>query len=134
MSKLDVLTNVNDLMNNLKNGNNTQICDAKCQQSGQQEKYYNEYLNAKASLLQAPKTLKKTEENYYKKTNQAEYYNTLKFARSTDHIKKKVEIIEKSFNEDLERVVNLMNMISSQNIYRNNILLYVKKLSINQVN
>jgi len=119
MNKLDILQNVNDLMNNLKQGN-TQICDAKCQQSGQREKYQNEYLKAKNNLLQAPSILKNAEKNYYTKTNQTEYYNTLKFSRSQEHIKKKVDVIETSFNDDLEKLLNLINMVSSQHIYKNN--------------
>lgn len=121
MSKVDVLQNVNDLMDNLKKGGGMNICDAKCQQSGQREKYYNEYQQAVATFKQGPSIVKKAEKNYYEKTNQNEYYNTLKFSRANNFIKKKVDIIETAFNEDLEKLINLISMISSQNIYRKNI-------------
>jgi hypothetical protein len=120
MSKTDILQNMNGLINDLKKGGGTQICDAKCQQSGQREKYHNEYQQAVSTLKQGPDIVKKAEKNYYEKTNQGEYYNTLKLSRAKNFITKKVSILENAFNEDLDKLINLVNMMSSQNVYRRN--------------
>ena len=113
-------SSVGDLIKSLNKNGNTVVCDAKCQESGNKIKYHNEYLNSKTNLLTAPDRLKNAEKKYYLKTNQTQYYNTLIYDRAIKHITKKFAIIETSFNENIEKLINLINTTSSQSSYRNN--------------
>ena len=81
----DIQSSVGDLIKNLNKNRNTVVCDAKCQESGNKTKYYNEYLNSKNNLLNASDRLKQAEKKYYTKTNQTQYYNTLIYDRAIKH-------------------------------------------------
>lgn len=130
----DIQSSVGDLIKNLNKNGNTVVCDAKCQESGNKTKYYNEYLNSKNNLLNASDRLKQAEKKYYTKTNQTQYYNTLIYDRAIKHITKKMGIIESAFNENIEKLVNLVNMTSSQNVYRRNMNNVIDSYKYKQTN
>lgn len=114
-----MLNKVNGMMKNLKK-NIGPPCDAQCQQTKDKEKYLQEYLNIKNQFLDGENKVKKAEERYYTKTNQTQYYNKLKYDRAEAEIKQKMDILQSSFDDDIDRLINLAKYIGSQDNYRQN--------------
>ena len=116
---MNMQENLGDLVKNLNK--NLPVCDAKCQASGKREKLMNEYNKAKYNAKNAKQTLLNVEKKYYTETNQTPYYNSLLYNRAKKHIKGKMSEVEKYYNKTFEKILNLADVIGSQNTYKSNL-------------
>lgn len=117
---MEMLNKVQGMMKKLKD-NAGPSCDAACQATNNREQYKEEYLKIKNDFLTGEKKVKLAEERYYNKTNQRQYYNTLKETRAKNYITKQMDTLTTSFNDDMKRLKTLVKLMGSQNIYASNV-------------
>lgn len=116
----EMINSVGKMIDEVKNSN-LLTCDAECRRNQQEDALYNDYLNAKKNVEQAPAILEEAERNFYEYSKGTEQFNKMKEQEYTSQANRNANNIAKDYLEKLKSTLELYNQYKTQQTYLSNI-------------